>query len=86
MTEQLPQPHPYVTAIEIPEAIEEDRTKVAEYGFIEWFRRADQIGFTPHIVAGSCHLQLYLRHDDKGRAWLHVSGPVTDPPGRGKLP
>jgi hypothetical protein len=79
MTEQ---PHPYVTAIEIPPEIENDRTKVAEFGFIEWFRRADQIGFTPHVVAGSCHLKLHLRHDDQGRAWLHVSGPVTDPPGQ----
>jgi hypothetical protein len=61
---------------------DKDIFEVAEFGFIEWFRRADEIGFTPHVVAGSCHLKLHLRHDDQGRAWLHVSGPVTDPPGQ----
>lgn len=73
-------PHPYVTAVEIPEEIAADHAKVAEYGFREWFRRADQIGFIPHIVAGSCHLKLHMRGDSKGRHWLHVSGPVLDPP------
>jgi hypothetical protein len=80
MTEQTP--HPYVTAVEIPEDIAHDRTKTAEYGFREWFSRADQIGFTPHIVAGSCFLKLHMRTDDDGRHWLHVSGPVLDPPGQ----
>jgi hypothetical protein len=83
MTEQ---PHPYVTAVEIPSAIASDHTKAAEYGFREWFKRAGQIGFIPHIVAGSVHLQLHMRHDDKGRAWLHVSGPVLDPPQPGQVP
>jgi hypothetical protein len=81
--EQPLQPHPYVTAVEIPEDIAQDHHKAAEYGFIEWFRRADEIGFTPHIVAGSCHLKLHMRVAD-GKHWLHVSGPVTDPPGQGQ--
>jgi hypothetical protein len=79
MTEQIP--HPYVTAVEIPEEIAGDQRRTAEYGFIEWFRRADQIGFIPHIVAGSCHLKLHMRRD-RGKYWLHVSGPVLDPPGQ----